>query len=93
MSPIANPLFDSFLLGFIAACSLVAALFFLRFWKSTQDLLFIAFAVFFLIQGACYIAIVSLPHPNEGSLWLFLLRLLSVLVVLGAIIWKNSGDH
>ncbi len=93
MSPIANPLFDSFLLGFIAACSFVAALFFLRFWKSTQDLLFIAFAVFFLIQGAFNIVIVSLPHPNEGSLWLFLLRLLSVLAVLGAIIWKNSGDH
>jgi uncharacterized membrane protein HdeD (DUF308 family) len=89
----AHPLVDFFLLGFIAACSLVAGLFFLRFWRSTQDLLFIAFAVFFVIQGACNIAIVSLPHPNEGSLWVFLLRLLSILVVLGAIIWKNSGDH
>jgi uncharacterized membrane protein HdeD (DUF308 family) len=93
MSPIAHPLFDFFLLGFIAACSLVVGLFFLRFWRSTQDLLFIAFALFFVIQGACNIAIVRLPHPNEGSLWVFLLRLFSVLVVLGAIIWKNSGDH
>ncbi len=93
MSPIAHPLFDFFLLGFIAACSLVAGLFFLRFWRSTQDLLFIAFAVFFVVQGACNIAIVSLPHPNVGSLWVFLLRLLSVLTVLGAIVWKNSGDH
>ena len=93
MSPIAHPLFDFFLLGFIAACSLVAGLFFLRFWRSTQDLLFIAFAVFFVIQGACNITIVGLRHPNEGNLWVFLLRLLSVLVVLGAIIWKNSGDH
>jgi uncharacterized membrane protein HdeD (DUF308 family) len=93
MSPMAHPLFDFFLLGFIAACSLVAGLFFLRFWRSTQDLLFIAFSLFFVIQGACYIVIVSLPHPNEGSLWVFLLRLLSIFVVLGAIIRKNSGDQ
>jgi uncharacterized membrane protein HdeD (DUF308 family) len=93
MSPMAHPLLDLFLLGFIAACSLVAGLFFLRFWRSTQDFLFVAFAVSFVIQGACDIVIVSLPHPNEGNLWVFLLRLLSILVVLGAIIWKNSSDQ
>jgi uncharacterized membrane protein HdeD (DUF308 family) len=90
MSAIAHPLVDFFLLGFIAACSLVAGLFFLRFWRSTRDFLFIAFALFFVIQGGSNIAVVQLPHPNEGTLWVFLLRLLSILIVLGAILWKNS---
>ena len=93
MSPISHPLADTFLLGFIAALSLVAAVFFLRFWKSTRDILFLAFAVFFLIQGGGDTVILSLTHPNEGSIWLFLLRLLSILVVLGAILWKNSGKR
>jgi uncharacterized membrane protein HdeD (DUF308 family) len=93
MSPITHPLMDTFLLGFIAACSLVAGLFFLRFWRSTQDLLFLAFAAFFLIQGIRSTVVVSLSHPNEASPWLFLLHLLSVLVVLGAILRKNYGRH
>lgn len=94
MSPIGHPLLDYFLLGFIAACSLVAGLFFLRFWRSTRDPLFIAFAAFFVIQGGSNIAAVSLlPHPNEGSVWLFLLHLLSILGLLAAILWKNSGNR
>jgi hypothetical protein len=94
MSPIEHPLFDYFLLGFVAACSLIAGLFFLRFWKSSRDPLFIAFAAFFVIQGGSNIAVVSvLPQPNEGNVWIFLLRLLSILGLLGAILWKNSGQR
>ena len=93
MNPIWHPLADIFLLGFVAACSLVAGLFFLRFWRSTRDTLFLAFAAFFIIQGGSYAFIVSLSHPNEGSLWIFLIRLLSVLLVLGAILWKNTGKR
>lgn len=93
MSPISHPLADIFLLGVAAACYLLAGLFFLRFWKSTRDYLFLAFAVFFGIQGSSSCFIVSLSHPNEGSLWIGLLRLLSILVVLGAILWKNFGER
>jgi Family of unknown function (DUF5985) len=91
MNSIAHPLADIFLLGVITASSLVVGLFFLQFWRSTRDLLFLAFAVFFVIQGGSHAFIVSLSHPNEGSIWLFLVRLASILVVLGAILWKNSG--
>ncbi|HEY4050266.1 MAG TPA: DUF5985 family protein [Acidobacteriaceae bacterium] len=90
MSPITHPMIDSFLLGFIAACSFVGGLFFLRFWKATQELLFLAFAAFFVIQGSNEVVVLSLSRPNEGSVGLFLLRLVSVLIVLGAILWKNS---
>lgn len=93
MSPVAHPLADIFLLGFIAACSLVAVLFFFRFWRSTQDILFLAFAIFFLVEAGTRAFVVSLSHPNEGNTWMFLVRLIAVLGVLGAILWKNAGNR
>lgn len=86
---ITHPTLDIFLLGFIAACSLVAGLFFLRFWRSTHDPLFLAFLVFFVVQGFTNAAILQLPHPNQGNLAVYAIRLLSVLVVLAAILAKN----
>ena len=87
--PITHPALDFFLLGFIAACSLLAGLYFLKFWRSTRDPLFLAFLVFFVVQGFTNAAILELPHPNEGSLAVYIIRLLSVLVVLVAILAKN----
>lgn len=89
LSPLAHPVLDLFLLGFIVAASLVAMAFFLRFWKSTSDPLFLSFAAFFAIQSVTHSAVLGLTHPNEGSVWLFLLRLLSILGILTAILWKN----
>jgi uncharacterized membrane protein HdeD (DUF308 family) len=92
MSPIAHPFADIFLLGFIAGCSLVAGLFFLRFWKATRDWLFLAFVVFFVIQGCSYAFVLSYHHPNIGPPWIYGVRLFSVLVVLGAILRKNYSN-
>jgi hypothetical protein len=91
MSPIVHPLTDAFLLGFIAAGSLVATLFFLRFWRDTRDLLFVAFAAFFALQGGGAAVLLCVARPNEGSVWLFLLRLSAILVVAGAVLKKNVG--
>ena len=93
MSAIVHPIADTFLLGFIAASSLAAGLFFLRFWKNTRDILFLAFAIFFAAQASSSAVVLDLAHPNEGAGWLFLLRVLSVLVVLGAVLWKNAGER
>jgi uncharacterized membrane protein HdeD (DUF308 family) len=93
MVPIAHPIVDNFLLGFVAACSLVAALFFLRFWKMTRDPLFLAFVIFFVIQGFSNAFVISLHHPNIGHLWLFALRLFSILIVLVAILRKNYSPN
>ena len=91
MSPIAHPVADIFLLGYIAASSLAATIFFLRYWRDARDPLFGAFAAFFAINGVSYCMALLLDRPNEGTLWLFLLRLLSVLPLLAAILWKNSS--
>lgn len=42
---------EGFLLGVIAVCSIIAGLFFLRFWRDTRDSLFLAFAAAFIIEG------------------------------------------
>lgn len=89
LAPLTHPVLDVFLLGFITACSLMAALFFLRFWRSARDPLFLGFAIFFAVQGMRDSAVLSLAHPNEGSFWLFLIRLLALLGILAAILWKN----
>ncbi|MGC1870262.1 MAG: DUF5985 family protein [Acidobacteriaceae bacterium] len=93
MNPISHPLADIFLLGCITASSLIIGLFFLKFWRATRDVLFLAFAVFFVVQGGSHAFVVSLSYPNEGSFWLFLVRLVSILVVLGAILWKNASKR
>lgn len=89
MSPLLYPNLDYFLLGFIAACSLVAGLFFLRFYRSTRDPLFLAFLIFFVVQGSTNTATLEMSQPNVGTPMIFVIRLLSVLVVLAAILWKN----
>ncbi len=82
---------EAFLVGVIATACLAAALFFLRFWRDTRDGFFLAFAVSFAIEAAYRIAILLLPKPNEGSPWLYLLRLAGYLVILFAIVRKNYG--
>lgn len=91
MSPMTHPIADVFLLGFIVACSLVTAVFFLKYWRDARDPLFLAFAAFFGIQGVVQCVVLLLSRPNEGTIWLFSMRLLSILWVLGAILWKNSA--
>lgn len=91
MTSIANPVTDTFLLGFIAGCATAACFFFLRFWKDTHDSLFLAFAGFFGLMAVSNALVLCLPRPNEGSPWLFLVRVASVLMVIGAILKKNSA--
>jgi hypothetical protein len=93
IAPLVHPTLDLYLLGFITASSLAAALFFLRFFRASRDPLFIAFAVFFLVQAFHEVWVVRLSQPNEGSPWLFLIRLVSVLGVLVAIAWKNFFER
>ncbi len=91
MNAITHPLTDAFLMGFIAAASLVAGVFFLRFWRDAHDSLFLAFATFFGIQAVTDVAGLNLARPNEGNSWIFLLYLLSIVVVIVAVIRKNAG--
>jgi len=78
-----------FLLGFVAMADLVALIFFLRFWRGTRDLLFGAFAAFFLFDSADRVALLFSDQPNEGSPWIYIIRVLGLLFILAAILAKN----
>ena len=82
---------EAFLLGVIATSSLTAGVFFLRFWKKTHDSLFLAFSVAFFVEGFNRCAVLFLTKPNEGSPYIYIVRLLTFLFILGAILHKNYG--
>lgn len=82
---------EAFMLGVIATCSMTAGLFFLKFWKKTRDSLFLAFGLAFVIEGLNRCAFLFLAKPNEGNPYIYLVRLLTFLLILGAILYKNYG--
>jgi hypothetical protein len=81
---------EMFLLGVIVTASLAAALFFLKFWRHTRDPLFLAFACAFAIEGLNRVGFLFLERPNEGSPVIYVVRLLAFLVIVAAILRKNS---
>jgi len=80
---------EGFLIGVIVTTSIVAGLFFLRFWKRTQDPLFLAFGVAFLIEGINRLRFLSLANPAEGEPSIYLIRLFAFVLIAGAIVHKN----
>lgn len=82
---------EGFLLGVIATTSLTAGIFFLKFWRKTHDSFFLAFAASFIIEGLNRAAVVFESKPYEGSTWTYIVRLLSFLLILFAILNKNYG--
>jgi hypothetical protein len=82
---------EGFLLGVIVTTSLTAGVFFLKFWRSTRDKLFLAFAVAFIIEGLNRIGFLFVPQPNEGSPTIYIVRLFAFLTIVAAIVSKNRG--
>lgn len=82
---------EGFLLGVVVTCSLVAAGFFARFWRATRDLLFLGFAVAFLLEGLNRLAFLFLDNPHAGDATVYVIRLVSYLLILGSIAYKNRA--
>jgi hypothetical protein len=78
-----------FLSGAITLGFVVAALFFLRFWRDTRDELFLAFAAAFFLLGAGQAILALGSIPDEQRSWVYLVRLVAFLVILAAILRKN----
>jgi hypothetical protein len=82
---------EGFLLGVIVTTSLTAGVFFLKFWRRTRDVLFLAFAVAFIIEGLNRVGFLFVPEPNEGSPAIYIVRLFAFLTIVAAIVRKNRG--
>ena len=80
----------SLLSGAIAMASLVAALFFVKFWRRTQDGFFLFFAAAFAIDAAARFVLPTLRFSDETEPVFYLPRLLTFIIILIAIIKKNA---
>lgn len=80
-----------FLSGAITLGFAFAGLFFLRFWKQTNDLLFIAFALAFWLLGLQQALLAFSSIFVEERSWLYLLRLAAFSLILLAIGYKNRS--
>jgi hypothetical protein len=81
----------SFLGGVIFAGSLVASLFFLRFWVRSRDRLFAIFALAFALLAANRLVLVALDESNEARTYVYLSRLFAFLLIAAAIVDKNRS--
>jgi hypothetical protein len=80
---------QSFLQGAAATGSLVAALFFLRFWTRTRDRFFQLFAAAFLIEGLSRVPLVFEHAADEAEPLYYLPRLVAFSLIALAVILKN----
>ncbi len=82
----------TFISGAVAAGFLVSGLFFLRFWRKTQDGLFISFALAFWLLGLGQALVALTDIPVEERSWIYLIRLAAFLLILLAIFRKNRAN-
>lgn len=80
---------QSFLQGAAAMGSLVAALFFLRFWTRTRDSFFLFFSAAFLIEGLSRVPLVFDHSADEAEPLYYLPRLIAFSLIALAVILKN----
>lgn len=85
---------SSVLTGAVAMASLVAALFFMRFWRQTHDSLFLFFSVAFGIDAVSRFTL-GIAHVSEEAEPLFYLaRLITfALIIVGIIVKNRPGMH
>jgi hypothetical protein len=81
-----------FLSGAVTMGFLIAAIFFVRFWRRTADRLFFAFAVAFVLLALNQALAQWLGSADERVGYTYLLRVLGFALILGAIIDKNVGS-
>lgn len=78
-----------FLLGAMVMACIVAALFFLRFWRASGDRLFFYFAASFLLEAVNRTAFALGDMASDGAPFYYGVRLVSYLLILWAILEKN----
>ena len=78
-----------FMAGALTVGYVIAALFFLKFWRRTGDSLFAVFAAAFALLAANQAAPVLFGIPDEALGGVYLLRLGGFLLIIFAILRKN----
>lgn len=79
-----------FMVGAIAMACVVAATFFLRFWRKTRDRLFGLFALSFGVLALNWVAL-AFTRGDEVRVMLYAVRLVAFVIILVAIVDKNRA--
>ena len=81
----------TFAWGLLAMASVVAALFFLRFWRETRDRLFAFFSLAFLGLAATWVGLAIINHPADEAQqdYAYVVRLVAFVILIIGIIDKN----
>ena len=82
---------EEFLSGATMLGSLCIALFFLRFYRDSGDRLFAVFALAFTVFALNRLLLMALDDENERRVWVYVVRLLMFVLILGAIVDKNRS--
>jgi hypothetical protein len=80
-----------FMWGALAMSALVAALFFLRFWRESRERLFAFFALAFALLAANWIGLAIIDHPTDEvrQEYGYVVRLVAFVILLIGIFDKN----
>lgn len=80
----------NYLLGALSMASLVAALYFFKFWKRTRDRFFLFFSAAFFIEAVNRALIFFVTTPeNQPFSFPYVIRLMSFCLFLFALVDKN----
>ncbi|URD60086.1 DUF5985 family protein [Sphingomonas sp. KRR8] len=82
-----------FLSGMLVAAFMIAALFFLRFWRRTRDPLFLSFAGAFMLLGIGQSLLALIDLAKEDQSWIYLVRLTAFMLILAGIYGKNRSQR
>jgi hypothetical protein len=77
------------ILGAMAMASSIAALFFLRFWRETQDRLFLLFSIAFVLLGITRLGLAVSHLKMEANTPWYWVRLAAFVIIFVAIVDKN----
>ena len=80
---------NDFLQGGTMVASLGVALFFIRYWRSTGDRLFLAFSLAFSVFAINRVLLSVLEEQSEARTYVYLLRALAFLLIAAAVVDKN----
>ena len=82
----------TFLSGTIMGLTLVASLFFARFWSRTGDRLFGIFSLSFLLLAVERVALLMVGSNDETKTWVYLIRFVAFAVLVVGIVDKNRAN-
>jgi hypothetical protein len=80
-----------FLSGAVTLAYLIAAGYFVQFWRRTADRFFLSFALAFLLLAMNQLVIFVVGAADERGHYAYLLRVLGFILILLAIVDKNTS--